>query len=267
MKRSGYVRGVGVLVIWIGLTGCLPIWEGRALEEELQTLRARQAEMEREAEEREANLVETIESARGDIESLEEVLEDARRFLSENSANLGADVQRMREEMSRLSGQVEELGFQFRRFQESFAYYREDVDLRFAEEFPSDPDELMARGQELEDEGDFRRARRVYERFLTRHGEHPRRNTARLKLGEILVVQEQWVNAIGEFQQLLPRESGSTESQQARASLRIGEALQGMGECEDAAIFYETVVEEYPLSDDVGEARRRLREVETGECR
>lgn len=236
------------------------------MERELQELQQRQARLERESVQREASLVETIASAREDIESLEQVLEEARKFLSENSANLGADVQQMREETSLVLGELESLEFRFRRFQESYEYFREDLDLRFAEEFPSDPDELLEQAQQLEDQGDLRRARRAYERFLSRHSTHRRRNMARLKLGEILFAQEQWVNSIGEFQQLLQRGSGSTDSQQARAALRIGESMRAMGNCDDAAIFFETVVEDHPRSDDVGEAQRHLQELGAGDC-
>ena len=253
-----------LLIVSTVVSGCLPIWQGREMEEELAELRTRQAELEAEATEREQTLAEMIAGARSDIEELEEVLVDAREILSRDSANLGADVQRNREEMGQVRGELEELAFRFRRFEEAFDYFREDVDIRFSEEWPSDPEELLELGQGFLEDEDYRQARRAFERFLSRHESHRLANVARLELAELFFAQREWHRAVGEFQQLL--RGGSTDAQQARAALRIGEAFMALGECEEASIFLETVVEDYPRSEDVTDARSRLADIQANRC-
>lgn len=262
------VSTVVMLVSSLFLSGCLPIWQGRALEDEVAMLRARQADLEAEASQREESLAEMIRGARDDIEELEAVLVEAREILSRDSANLGAEVQRNREELSQVYGELEELEFRFRRFQQTFELFRVDVDMRFdsgeAEHWPEDPEDLLEFGQALREDGEYTRARRAFHRFLSHHENHHLTAVARLELAEAYFAEEQWVSAIGEFQTLF-RQS-QAESHQSRSAMRIGESFVALGECERAKIFFETVVEDFPHSREVSEARRQLRSIERDEC-
>lgn len=253
----GLSYGALVTAALVLMSGCLPIWQGRTMEEELAALQARQAELEEESAQRQELLSEMIESAQEDIDEIESVLKEAREILSRDSANLGADVQRNREEMGRLQGEVEELEFRFRRFNEAFDYYRADIEVRLAEEWPQDPEELLSKARQLREEEQYVQARRGLERFLSRHGDHRLVPVARLELAEVLFAQEQWVSAITEFQKLLSGR-GSSEDQKARAALRIGQSFNGLGKCDDGALFLETVVEDYPRSEDANRARIEL---------
>lgn len=253
------------LAVVLLLSGCVSLGQGRQMQEELVALQARQAELEEESAQRQELLAEMIDGAREDIEEIESVLKEAREILSRDSANLGADVQRNREEMGRLQGEVEELAFRFRRFNEAFDYYREDVELRFAEEWPSDPEELLAKGRQLREDGMLSQARRGLERFLSRHGEHVLVPVARLEFAEVLFAQEQWVGAITEFQKLLSGRNSSSD-QKSRSALRIGQSFIALGKCEDGSLFLETVAEDYPGTEDAREARFELAQINSGGC-
>ncbi len=261
------MRAISVIILLAAttLSGCLPIWTAREMEEEIAELQAQQIRLEAELAEREETLTEMIALARGEIEELEQVLVEAREFLSQNSANLGADVHAQQEDLSRLRGEKEELEFRFRRFQEAFEYFREDVDLRFAEEWPADPSDLLELAQGFVEDEDYRQARRALERYLARHSDHRQVNTARLTLGEVYYVQEQWVSAIQAFREILRPGARAVDSHQARASLRIGQSLIQLGDCDDGEIFLETVVEDFPRSREVSEAQQWLREL-SGRC-
>lgn len=259
------LTGALILTATLFLSGCLPIWQARTMEEELSALQARQAELEEESAQRQELLAQMIEGAREDIEELGSVLKEAREILGRDSANLGADVQRNREEMGRLQGEVEELEFRFRRFNEAFDYYRADIELRLAEEWPQDPEELLAKGRQLREEGMLPQARRGLERFMSLHGDHRLAPVARLELAEVLFAQEQWVSAITEFQRLLSGRASSAD-QKARAALRIGQAFVALGKCDDGSLFLETVVEDYPRSDDAVQARVELDRIKREGC-
>jgi TolA-binding protein len=254
-----------ILVAAVVLGGCLPIWTAREMEAEIQSLQAQQRELEWELEQREQSLTEMIEIARSDIEELEQVLVEARDFLSRNSADLGADVHAQEEALSHLRGELEEVAFRFRRFEEAFNYFREDVDLRFAEEWPTDPADLLELAQALMEDEDYRQARRALERYLSRHEDHRQVNTARITLGELYFVQEQWVNAISQFRQLLHPDARAVDSHQSLASLRIAQSFIELGNCRDAAIFLETVIEDFPRSREVSQAQQLQRNL-AGRC-
>ena len=257
MRSSG--RIVAALSAALLFSGCVPFWTGQEMEAQIAELQAQQRELEEELSKREQSLTEMIASAREEIEELEQVLVEARELLARNSADLGADVHGQAEELSRLRGELEELEFRFRRFDEAFVFFREDIDLRFAEEWPADPAELLQLAQSLMEEENYRQATRALERYMSRHSDHRQVNTARLALGEVYFRQEQWLSAVQAFRGLLLPGARAVDSHQSLASLRIGQALIELGQCNDAEIFLETVVEDYPRSREVSEARELLR--------
>ncbi|TXD34474.1 tetratricopeptide repeat protein [Lujinxingia vulgaris] len=257
-----------VVVLALCTSGCLPIWQGKTMQEDIEALRAeQQAIISKSASERE-ELTAMVASAREDVAELRDVLAEARELLQRNSADLGVEVAATREDLNRLRGTVEELDFRFMRMEQSLELFRRDVDLRFesgeAIKLPEEPDELRQFGDARLAEQDYLQARRAYERFLERHGEDARANEVRFQLGEAFFAQSQWVSAIGEYQKVL--EGSAPTSRQAQANLRIGQAFLQMGQCPNAEVFFETVVAEYPGSRAVAEARRGLEQARSGSC-
>lgn len=257
-----------VVFVALVMSGCLPIWQGKTMQEDIEGLRAeQQAIVAKSANERE-ELTAMVASARGDVAELRDVLSEARELLQRNSADLGVEVSATREDLDRLRGTVEELEFRFMRMEQSLDLFRRDVDLRFesgeAMRFPEDADELRQFGDARLAEEDYLQARRAYERFLDRHADHARVNEVRFQLGEAFLAEKQWVSAIGQYQKVL--EGSAPTSRQAMANLRIAQAFMQMGQCPNAAVFFETVVAEYPGSRAVADARRGLERARSGNC-
>ncbi|WP_158542512.1 tetratricopeptide repeat protein [Lujinxingia litoralis] len=249
-------------------SGCLPIWQGKTMQEDIEGLRAEQrAIIAKSANERE-ELTAMVASAREDVAALREVLSEARELLQRNSADLGVEVQATREDLNALRGTVEELDFRFMRMEQSLELFRRDVDMRFesgeARRLPEAPDELRQYGDARQAEKDYLQARRAYERFLERHGDDARANEVRFALGEVYFAERQWVSAIGQYQKVL--EDNPPTARQAMANLRIGQSFLEMGQCPNAEVFFETVVSEYPGSRAVAEARKGLERAESGNC-
>lgn len=250
-----------VLVVSLCLSGCMPIWQGRELEEELAEMEARQAELDAEAQEREEALAEMIEDATAEIEELEEVLEEARKILARDSAELGEDVRRSRQELSQVRGQLEELEFHQRRNQQAFETFRDDMDTRFED---VEPEELLEMVEKFQEDGELDFARRALEQFLSDYEDHELAPEARLELGEIYFQTEKWESAVEVFQEL--RDDETSEARQARATRRIGEIFRELGNCDNAELFLESVIEDYPNSDEVSEVRGMLSDIEGGNC-
>lgn len=250
-----------VLAATVCLSGCMPIWQGRELEEELAEMEARQVELETEAQEREEELAEMIEEATAEIDELEEVLEEARKILARDSAELGEDVRRSRQELSQVRGQLEELEFHQRRNQQAFETFRDDMDTRFED---VEPEELLEMVDKFQEDGELDFARRALEQFLSDYDDHELAPEARLELGEIYFETEKWESAVEVFQTL--RDDQSSEARQARATRRIGEIFREMGNCDNAELFLESVIADYPNSDEISEVREMLNDIEGGNC-
>lgn len=256
------VGGIAIAAMMVGLVGgCMPIWEGRELESELQEMRERQAELEDQGQQREEELAKMIGDAQSEIDELEEVLDEAEKLLRRDSAQLGADVRQMREDLGRMRGRLEELEFEFRRFDETFVQFREDMDQRFA---GVEPEELLEQAQEFQDQDEYHLARRALERFLSEHGDHQLVGEARLELGEVYYETEMWQSAIEVFRDV--RDDAGSSARQARATRRIGDVFMQLGNCDNAELFFESVVLDYPDSRDAQPAQDQLDAIERGEC-
>ncbi len=250
-----------VMSLLLFATGCMPLWTGRDMQEDLSAMEARQAELETEAEEREKQLAEMISEAKAEIKELEDVLEDARRILARDSADLGDDVRQTRREITQLLGTLEELEFRHRRLQQSFETFRDDMDRRFED---VEPDELLEKAQKFQEDGEYDLARRALERFLTDHEGHDLESEARLELGDVYFGLEKWENAGAQFTRV--SDDSSSQARQAYATLRVAEVFVEMGECDTARLFFEAVAEDFPAAEEVSDAQEWVRRINQGDC-
>lgn len=243
------------------VAGCMPIWSGRDLQDEVADLEERQMELEAEADERERTLASMIDEVRNEIDTLEGVLEEAREVLARNSADLGAEVSQTREDINRVRGSLEELEFLHRRLEQSFETFRGDMDQRFE---GVEPEELLEKAQKFLDEEEYGLARRALRQFLDDYEEHDLEPEARLTLAEVYFQTGQLENAGTEFDRV--RLDATSTARQARATRRIAEVFMEMGDCDNAELFFESVVSDFPTSLEVADARRYLEEIERGQC-
>ncbi len=259
------MRTTGVLiiamVISLVLSGCMPYWSGRDLEDQVLEMEERQERLDAEAKEREQELASMIEEAKAEIDALEEVLEEARTVLARNSADLGADVQQNRQEVSQLQGRIEEGEFHHRRLEQRFETFRDDMDTRFKN---MEAEDLLEKAEEFEESGEYGLARRALEQFLKDHDDHSLAGEARLILGEIYFATEQWESAVPVFREV--REDERSTARQARATRRLGEVFWEMGDCETAELFFETVVDLYGTSEEAQDAQTYLQDIADGQC-
>ena len=257
-----YSMGVGsILILALLVSGCMPYWSGRDLEDQVMEMEQRQEELDAEAKEREEALAAMIADAKTEIDELEEVLEEARSVLARNSADLGADVQQNRREISQLQGRIEEGEFYHRQLEQRFETFREDMDTRFDN---MEAEELLEKVEGFEEDGDFGLARRALEQFLSDHDDHQLAGEARLMLGEIYFATEQWESAVPVFREV--REDQRSSARQARATRRLGEVFWALEDCSNAQLFFETVVDVFPNSDEVDDAQSYLDDLAQGAC-
>ena len=247
--------------VLIVTTGCMPLWTGRDLQDEVAQLEARQVELEQEAHEREVTLAMMIDEARHEIEELERVMEEARSLLARDSADLGAELRAIREDIARVRGNLEELQFLHRRQERAFETFRKDMDQRFV---GVEPEELLEKAQTFLEDQEYGLARRALTQFLDDYEDHPLASEARLDLGEVHFQTGQWESAGSEFDRV--RMDSTSQARQARATRRIAEVFWRLGDCDSAELFFESVIDDFPRSEEVGPARDGLRAVKGGQC-
>lgn len=274
MNGKMSVRSVTRSVTLLGLlslfvSGCMPIWTGNRVQEELETVKMQQRVMMESSQAEKEELTRMIASGRTDIAEMRAVLDEARELLQRNSANLGVEVQQSREELERLRGKIEEVEFRFLRMEQALDLFREDVDMRLGggrgqEALPTDPEKLIELATNRIEVQDFRTARRAMERFVSNNGSHSRISEALFLLGETYFMESQWVSAIFEYQKVIQDHQRSPRV--ALATYRIGESFVKMGKCSEAQLFFETVINDHPGARVVRDARQYVQDIKAGRC-
>ena len=102
------------------------------------------------------------------------------------------------------------------------------------------------------------------ERFTSNHPRHNRISEALFLLGETYFMESQWVSAIFEYQKVVQEHGRSSRA--AMATYRIGESFAKMGKCDEATVFFETVINDHPGARVVRDARQQVQEIKAGRC-
>ncbi|MGM0556370.1 MAG: outer membrane protein assembly factor BamD [Myxococcota bacterium] len=262
---------LAVLAAALSLTSaCVPMQKGQQMEEEIEALKSQQTVMAEKYKEQEEQLTQMIASAREDVDEMRSVLKEAKELLQRNSADLGAEMQENRAEIQQLRGKIEEMEFKIQKLEQELELFKEDVDIRFASgeavaaQLPEEAVPLYEFGKEKLEAESTRAARKAFEEFLSRFTGHPKAAEVQFLLGETYHREEHWVSAISEYQKILNSRSDSTYVDDA--TFRIGEGFYELGRCENAKVFFETIVEDYGSSTWASDARTKLNDIKSGKC-
>ena len=126
-----------------------------------------------------------------------------------------------------------------------------------AEPLPDDAAGKLARAMEHLEGGRTRVARVILEKAVQEHRDDPLMPEIRYRLAQTQFEENQWNGAVTAFQSVIDHHPKSDWS--AWSILRQGDCFVGLGQPENAKIFYEEVVRVYPRSDAAKEARKLLR--------
>jgi len=257
-----------LFVFSILLSGCVPLWTGSAMREDIDQLKADQARLNDDLGVKQAELSAMVDSARTDVAQLNEITREATELLARNNADFGLELERIRQELQRVGGQLEESDFRLQKMQTDLRLFKEDVDIRFADgggvQMPEKADDLFKYANDKLKARDFRNARKALESFATRHARDARMPEVIFLMGETYFEEGQWVSAVFEYQKVWKNYARSPRA--GDAVYRIGECYVQMQKCKEAAIFYEAVVNDYSKSTHANDARAKLAKMKGGTC-
>ena len=252
--------------------------EGNLLRKDVTSLQERMAKQEESVDER--------------VKKLDESLDKATKLLARNSADVGSDVEKLGKDQAQMNGQVQDMQRQVEGMRAEVealkaenAKLRSDHEARLAaaeqrmaafdpgagtkpiDKPPGgtvttpggtvlDKDALFARAKASLDNGQLTDARRDYSDFIKRFPKDVRVDDAQYALGETYYREKAYEKAIGEFQKVI---DGFAEGDQAdRALFRAGEAAIEMKWCVDARAYFGVLVQKYPKSSLLKNAKTKL---------
>ncbi len=267
------------------LTGCF-LWttrsEGDQLLEEAMAREERLTALEEGSRRNREELAEQVGRAKAQVAELEIVLKKATQVVTRNSADLGLEVERLRERLDSLNGQIAELRNQLTEQQRQLQEERAETQRRLAQlsqkvgldveldpsDIPEDREEHYATAYRAYQAAEHSRARALFRAYVDRYTRDDEKDNALYWIGMTYLQQDRPATALGEFRRVLS--DHSTSDAVDETLLAMADAFYRLNACGDSRDALEALIRGQPGSPLVGDARRKLREVQRaprGYCR
>lgn len=260
---------VALLSALLSTSGCF--WmttkrEGQQLRKDIDAMDTR-------LEERESDL-------QAKIQQLEKILDEATRILKRNSADLGADVEAMAQDIRGVQGLITEATSQagqirtdMQALEQTIANDREVMNKRLVsleerldalEQKASQPiaesaDELYAQGKKSFDGADYNQARNLFRHLIIKYPGHDRADDAQYYRGESYFLEKDYEAAIRELQKVFDKYAEGALADDAL--FRAGEAAEALKRCSEARVYFGLLRQKYPKSPLAGKVKAKERDL------
>jgi len=259
-------RGLlGVLVaVSAGLSAC---WTSAS---DGEALRRRVRELEQGQQTQREELQSEISNAQTKVAELEDVLGRATKVVQRASADTGAQVEQLQEQVMALEGQLAELRNELQQRDEARAALQQrldqiarrvGIDMALDEsEIPQGADEHWAAAEQAFSAEEFSRARALYRAFTQRHGSDERIDNAMYRIGASYLAEGRPATALGELRRVV---SDHPEGDAADdALLGMARAFYALHSCTDARATANAMIRAHRRSPLLDDARELLREIQ-----
>ncbi len=226
--------------------------EGKALRRDVRDLEGRVTE-------KETDLT-------GRVTELKAVIDEATKVLKRNSADLGADVEALRNDIrvstglvSAAKNMVDELKVEFDRYRAASDEKMTLIEARLAAlegrggvavgttaGGALNPDELWTQGTTAFGAKKWDEAREAFKKLAVGFPAHDRADDAQYFRGETHFQQSDWELAIREFQKVYDKFAGSSLADDAL--FRAGESAENLKSCTEARAYFMLIPDKYPKS-------------------
>lgn len=214
------------------------------------------------------------EASQAKLAQLEEVLDRATKVVTRASADTGAQVETLQNQVMALEGQLAELRNEVQRQQAQLSEQQTDmdrqlkklarhvgVDTTFDEsQIPADADAHWAAAQQAYDQRAWARARALYRAFAERHRQDARVDDALYRSGMTWLQEDRPATALGDLRRVISDHPQGDAADDALFAM--ADAFYRLHACTDARAALEALLRAHPSSPLVAEARRKLRDVQ-----
>ncbi len=237
------------------LTGCF--WtttksEGEALRRDVTVLQASVGSKEKELN--------------AQIEQLKSVLDEASKVLKRNTADLGADVDKLSNDIRTANGLVSAINNNINELKLAFDKYRKDNDARLdtleqrvaqiesgKPSANSGPDDLWKLGTQAFEAARYNDALEIYKRLYQSYPTHGRADDAAYFRGQSYTNLKDWDKAIGAYQTLVEKYPDSDLADDGLYFAAL--AAQQLKNCTEARTYLGLIAQKYPKSNVVKQSK------------
>lgn len=237
------------------MPGCVTIWRHRELE-------ARVAGLEKDKQ----DLLDEQKRDQDKMERLHRDLQEATEALRKGGANLGADVDEIRANVTKLRGSDEEMNWALAKLVEDVADIKKAMDeklgvalVRLPKGLPEDRETLYKAGREAFDKGDLPTARGVLRKLIETFPDDPNCAEAQYLVAETFFKEGKFGQAVREYQRVHDRYRETKGAPVEKALLRIAESLLKQDDCKKAGGVLKYLAEYNKKAPEAEKAKEMLK--------
>jgi len=219
-------------------------------------------------------LQQEIATAQTKVGELESVLDRATKVVTRASADTGAQVETLQQQVMALEGQLAELRNEVTRQQAQLSEQQSEnerqlkklakhvgIDTTFDEsQIPAGADEHFDAARQAYDQRQWARARALFRAFTERHAQDDRVDDALLRIGTSYIEEDRPATALGELRRVISEHPQGDAADDAL--LAMANAFYALHACTDARAALVALIRAHPRSPLIAEARRKLRDVQ-----
>lgn len=260
--------GVGLAAGSALLSACL------ATTDQVDRLSRRITELETRTQTLETDVGAEIDRAQTKVAELEEVLERATKVVTRSSADTGAQVEQLQQQIATQEGAIAELRHEVSRLQEEFREQQTDYESRMKKlarragvdmpleeaEIPADREAHWQAAVRAYEAREFSTARALYRAYVQRYRDDARADDAQLAIGRSYLSEDSPATALGELRHVI------SDFQQGdavpAALLAMADAFYRLHACGEARSALDALIRAHPRSPQAAEARTKLRDIQ-----
>jgi TolA-binding protein len=231
-SRLSSNRPLFATLLLFALTGCMSKSDGEALRKDIEALKSQISSLQLQSEK--------------ERKKLQEVMEKATRLLTRNSADIGAQVDRLQTKVAKISGTAEEAARKVSELGKKYSDFQAKVDVRLEKiiagvpekkqnPVPTDAAQLFKEGRTKIARGRHKEGRRYLGHFVRLFPKDKRAPQAWLWLGHSYFRQGKFANAIQEYAKVIKQYGRSNAVPDAL--FHAGMAFWELKYCSDARKF------------------------------
>jgi TolA-binding protein len=215
-----------------------------------------------------------VEHAKTKVAELESVLARATELVTHTSADTGAQVEVLQQQIATQEGAIAELRHELERIQEEFREQQADYESRMKKlarragvdmpleeaEIPADRAAHWQAAQQAFEAREHSTARALLRAYVSRHRDDEHADDAQLMLGRSYLSEDRPATALGELRHVIT--DFARGDAVPAALLAMADAFYRLHACDDARTALETIQRSHPRSPQAAEARTRLRDIQ-----
>jgi len=273
------------LLLWTVLScGCF--WftsreDGDMLKEQTVKLEKQVKELEQARDKDSERYTEMITSAEKQVKELEKVLKEATEVLTRNSADFGADMEQIKENLRQIEGALAEISHAVEEEQKARAEAEASHSRRLEEvarqsgievvidpaTIPTDKKEHFERIEAAYKAGRYGEARTLAKIFIEKYPKDSYADDARMVIARSYYKQKKYSSSLGALQKTV--DDYPKSSHMSEVLYLMGSCFHSLGSCSDARTLYDSVVAKYPRSSWAKKAKTGIKNIKSNssQCR